>query len=202
MSVNRGLIMVSVSPMQARDILKDKQTSLLHKSIPKDFVGWVYMYVTKRKPYLHKNQFGYQVYDGNIKSFIEQIYLLNGKVVARWWHDECEKIPYEIILPLGYENEDGIWVDNSVYGYFIGEHINKKSLLGDDEIEHYGNGKDVYAWHIKQLEIFDKPMELKNFYTYKKRGFYYITEMHPYDKEVKVQLTKSPTTWQHVWIKK
>ena len=42
----------------------------------------------------------------------------------------------------------------------------KKLCLTYDEVENYGNGKDLYTWHIKQLEIFDTPKSLSDFHVW------------------------------------
>ena len=47
------------------------------------------------------------------------------------------------------------WVDES--------HI-AKSCLTSEEMREYANGKEyIYAWHISDLKIYDKPYELLHF---------------------------------------
>lgn len=43
------------------------------------------------------------------------------------------------------------------------EEVLKKSCLKYKELCKYGNSKDLYAWHISQLKIYDKPKELSEF---------------------------------------
>ena len=55
-----------------------------------------------------------------------------------------------------------------------------------------------YAWHIDDLEIFDKPKELSEFYHYKKKLIDCGMDCPSYYDEVKVQLTKAPQ--KMVWV--
>ena len=204
-------IIISVRPEYAQKILNGEKTLELRKSVPKDFVGWVYMCVTKAKPLLARYESVPQVtglgtvgtsdflYEITDKSDKLAKHFTNGLVVARWWFDEYEKIPFEIMLPQGYENEDGIWVDNSIYGYWVGEHITRQSCLNDDEIENYGNFKDLYAWHIKRLEIFDKPMELGEFYKGDMKKYIDVNGVNQFNYYFKV--TRAPQSWRYVWVK-
>ena len=100
-----------------------------------------YIYCTKAKPYLHN---------------------LNGTVVASFDLNIIEEIFSEKIdVGVGYEP------------LFYTERIDdiaKGSCLTQFEIENYlgcKKGGEVvgYAWHINNLEIFDKPVELSDFYT-------------------------------------
>ena len=53
-------IMISIKSEHVVNILNGKKTLELRKSVPKDFVGWVYIYVTKAKPYLYEGAFEYK----------------------------------------------------------------------------------------------------------------------------------------------
>jgi hypothetical protein len=172
-------ILISINPQHAVNILNGSKTLELRKSVPKDFVGWVYMYVTKGKPYYPDCSY-HGV--GNI----------NGKVVARWWFDGYIKLEHYI----------------DIYDYCFGSMQLKNMLtfvnnlkLNYDDILEYGNSKDLYAWHIKKLKIFDSPKELHHFYTYKERLIDCGMDCQPYVDEVKTTLTKAPQSWQYVWVK-
>ena len=89
-------ILLSVRPEHVLNILNDTKTLELRKTIPHDFKGWVYVYVTKGKPYLgldfvnaddDNSGFCYSTFD-SIDDFARLEYLLNGKVVVRFWFDE------------------------------------------------------------------------------------------------------------------
>ena len=48
-------LMISMKPEHAVNILNGKKTLELRTWIPRGYVGWVYVYVTKGKPYLVKS---------------------------------------------------------------------------------------------------------------------------------------------------
>lgn len=163
-------IILSVRPEWVAKILNGEKTIEIRKSVPKDFVGWVYIYVTKPK---RKYSIGHLIFysdelyrtpKGTIKfgSSVELMAYDNydknnflcGKVVARFWFDVVSKF----------------WFYKSINDYRYGnmqlKFINtfQKSLQVEySEIIKYGKGKDLYAWHIKRLEIFDTPKELNEF---------------------------------------
>jgi hypothetical protein len=214
-------ILISVSLEQAQNILNGSQTLLLRKSVPKDFVGWVYMCVTKRKPYLtatkwnsynmqtNEKQSGirYELFnflDFKYQSLYPHISVLNGLVVARWWHDEYTKLVYQ--NGQGFSDDEYVIIDNEHEARLLWQDTDfiKKTCLEDEvEISNYGNGKPIYAWHIKKLEIFDKPMELGGFYTKFKDGEIIIHNL--LNKTINgiwyKPLDRARQSWQYVWVK-
>ena len=126
--------------------------------------------------------------------------ILNGKVVARFWFDE-----YTEFERLRNNPE-----------------INKMGCITLDEIISYGEfRKTLYAWHIKKLEIFDTPKELKEFNKHTcrycgdenmclYRGMCYSTIIdYNQDGSINVkscgekekELTKAPQSWCYVEVK-
>jgi predicted transcriptional regulator len=200
-------ILISINPQHALNILRGDKTLELRKSVPKDFVGWVYMYVTKTYPALTKVfevDMGTQVKDGvfytlQTKSMIENgayafnpFHIINGTIVARWWHD-------------GYIYYNPFWFESvkdenvKVLDYIVDLRNLEKMCLNYEQINKYGNGKDLYAWHIKRLEIFDKPMELGEFKT--QDIFKYQDDNGNPAFDDYFELTKAPQSWQYVWVK-
>jgi hypothetical protein len=184
-------ILLSVQPKFACKILNGEKTLEIRKTIPKGFVGWVNMYVTKGKPGL-----GYEVTE-----FLSHWVLvddkdnlefdsLNGKVVARFWFDE-----YDVIVNGGncfYAKDKDEAYTNA---------LAKQSCLTFSDLKGYSKTKTLYAWHIKRLEIFDKPKESGEFYTYKGKMIYSDMDCPPYWDDVIVNVTKAPQSWQFVWEK-
>jgi hypothetical protein len=160
--------MISVKPEYLVDILNGSKTLELRSYIPKDFKGWVNVYCSKAKPYLfhiHKqvrvdDEFSY--FELSHKIIEEERYIsvdrLNAKVVCRFWFDEY--IAYQ------YYSDDNSYRPQT-WGYNA-EAVLQRLCLTRDEFKSYGKGKDLYAWHIKQLKIFDKPKELGDFANYNK----------------------------------
>lgn len=71
----------------------------------------------------------------------------NGKVMFKF---RCYKVDKWEIYPNNIPNEN----DNQLL---------EKSCLSLNELVNYSSGKPVYAIHINDLEIFDKPKELSEF---------------------------------------
>lgn len=71
-----------------------------------------------------------------------------------------------------------------------------------DQVNKYGKEKELFVWHIKKLEIFDKPKELSDFHYYKTKTVYSGMDCPPYVDEVKQTLRKAPQSWQYVLIEK
>lgn len=148
-------LMIPVRPQHAVNILNGKKTLDLRKWIPKDYVGWVYVYVTKGKPYLLEecaDEYWNTIYQTYDKPFSDRD--LNGKVVARFWFDEYYTYHH-------YNHGVGLYNDDAEYNVMYDDL--EKLCLDYREIENYGKGKVLYAWHIKKLEIFDEPKELSDF---------------------------------------
>ena len=137
----------------------------------------ILIYCTKGKPYL----FNENIYENFDSRYITSIhgfhkgkdYILNGKIVA-----ECDFEVEEIIHT--YEN------GNSVHHHYNTKTLDNEQLLRksciigqaiDDYLgnRQYNENNNVvgYAIHIKNLEIFDKPKELKDFYI---KGAYHNAE--------------------------
>lgn len=166
-------LLISVKPRHARNILNGIKTLKLRKWLPKDFVGWVYIYVSKGS----KNQALYNKHfsSGSINMYGEYFLdtygyekppKLNGKVVARFWLDEYDEVFATPILP------DFTGFYDCILTEYVGTNLSNFELrfglcLCNTSIESYLMNKKGYAWYIKKLEIFDTPKELSDFHTYK-----------------------------------
>ena len=148
-------ILISIKPKWVAKILKREKTIEVRKSKPKcDLPIEVYIYCTKGGQGLwyvkNKTYKGGHAYVGDS---VEPV--CNGKVVAKFTLREverlerysspftCETILHTKKVPTRYNME-------------------RKTCLTDAELLRYTNGKG-YAWHISDLEIFDKPKELSEF---------------------------------------
>ena len=121
------------------------------------------MYVTKgKKDILYKYKDKY--YTQHYLTFTDCVEVLNSKVVARFWFDEYNK--YVDVSNCGMTS-CGLECDYDFkyWLYDLDDEL-KKLCLTYDEVENYGNGKDLYTWHIKQLEIFDTPKSLSDFHVW------------------------------------
>lgn len=117
-----------------------------------------YIYCTKAKPMLRiakeplfKHQDRARTYTlEDVKGFtqyiVEDMYEANGKIVACFDLDKVEK--------MGLDSNNGL-VFNCGF--------NEESQLSLKEIVNYVGDNYYYAWHIDNLQVFDKPMELSDF---------------------------------------
>ena len=182
-------LLLSVRPEHALNILNGSKTLELRKSVPKGFKGWVYVYVTKGKPYLIKHPYhSYMAIEQ--KGFDD----LNGTVPFRFWFDE-----YEEVLVQHHIDSEQI------------ERVLKQACIEHDDLDNYvGNKETIYAWHIKNLDIFSEPMKLGEFY--KTKGKY----LQDYERAVldyknrliesestlkKISITKAPQSYMYVYVK-
>lgn len=146
-------ILMSIRPEWVAKILNGEKTIEIRKKFPKDYVGWVYVYCTKDRPYLTRGVRG-DVYPSCVSSQGIVPHHLNSRVVARFWCDRVEE-----------------------HRPFFHWCIEKETCLTRDDVLDYLDSKDksvgnpkrqgkVYAIHITKLEIFDKPKEIKDFSVY------------------------------------
>lgn len=195
-------ILISIKPEHALNILKGNKTLELRKSIPKGYVGWVYEYVTKSGKRLARFPKGYvldyiKIGKSKVKLGIE----LNGTIPFRFWFDEYYEINH-------FTNNYYYMPRSRDYHNISYNIVLDKLCLSNEEVGNYGKGKDLYAWHIKKLEIFDKPMQLSEFYKnidkldeyqlawFKsniRKGITTGWENH--------QVTKAHQSLQYVWVK-
>ena len=103
------------------------------------------------------------------KGLPEYEYSSRGKVIFKFRCYKVKEIAYfeEIEYPDGYENYDGEWIDTSkIYKnvHNITSGMLEKTCLSYEELQKYLGKKNGYAIHINDLEIFDKPKELNEYY--------------------------------------
>ena len=132
------------------------------------------LYCTKAKPYLYKTEdttypaypIGYHT-DKDLKlklSNTNELANLNGKIVA-----ECDFEVEELMCDNYEDARDGY------VGYFHAlpnddfeegeKELQKKSCLDELQINGYLQEHKGYAIHIKNLHIFEKPRDLRDYYT-------------------------------------
>ena len=181
-------IMITVKPEYLVNILNGYKTLELRTYILKNFDKivkeqggiWVNVYCSKSKPYLDQDIGRYFLVRG--LDYIGYP-VLNDKVVCRFWFDEYSFMEY-------FNND---FVIDGAYNYnqLFQDGVHPKNMcLTNNELVQYGKGKDLYAWHIKQLEIFDDPKELGEFQNY------YRKEKIDYKP-----LTHAPQKYAYVWGK-
>lgn len=144
-------ILKSIKPQYCELIASGKKTIEVRKTRPKlDVPFKVYIYCTKDK-FLTKSHNNGNIYlsENKYKSALEKAgnVTLSGKVIGEY---VCDKIEAFSPSRAPYETDST---------------ITKASCLSIVELIKYSNmDKPLYAWHISDLKIYDKPKELSEFY--------------------------------------
>lgn len=134
-------ILISIKPKWCELIANGKKTVEVRKTKPRLTTPFkVYIYCTKDKersffPPLKKPIFKPMNYVEDVRG--------NGKVIGEFICDELT---------------GGFWISP------FSDYLQRQSCLSYDEVCDYANGKPIFAWHISNLVIYDKPRELSEFY--------------------------------------
>lgn len=162
-------IMISIQPQWVEKICNKEKTIEVRKTVPKcELPCRVYIYCTqgKRKlvEVLRKGEIKWFGKDENDRyeenTFItiphydygDKRHDMLGKVVAEFTLDKVETI----------ERDLNDWLPKNRYEV-LNEQL-KNMQLSNEELWNYGKGKDLYAWHINNLKIYDKPKHLQEFF--------------------------------------
>lgn len=158
-------IILSVSPQEALNILNGKQTALLRKRVPKGFVGWCYLYVSKGEHLVRPRLIGNSKVRLTSPNFDHSGYdNLNSTIPARFWWEDAEQIKSEIVYNgvLGLDYRYNVYwgsfgLEKDEFENYIGEPINEIKGITDYK---------AYFIQVKNLEIFDEPKVLGEFKKY------------------------------------
>lgn len=150
------VIILSVQPQWLAKILNGEKTIEIRKSMPKcELPIDVYLYCTKGKPFLMVGRNDNKTFlDNGGKDSVyspPHNYIGNGKIVAKFTLNKVERfdVPYPVWF---YEIKEKL------------QNITDGSRLSLMSLHRYLRNDSGYAWHIDNLQIFDKPMELGEFY--------------------------------------
>lgn len=91
------------------------------------------------------------------------------------------------------------YLSSGVYQYNPYEILNGKVVASFD-VSKIEVGYGLYALHISNINIFDKPKELSDYYYFKNKWVYSGMDCPPYVDEVKVNVTKGLRNMMTVWV--
>jgi len=204
-------ILLSVRPEWLAKILNGEKTVEIRKSVPK-LPCEVYLYCTKKEYTLMVTRKGEMNMVGDIlekpefikmpetmRHFNSPLFYSAGKVVAKFTLKEADKITY------AYMNDvtaGGEVLESGSVAYYITNGQLKSARLRYCDLMDYGNGKTLYAWHITNLVIFEKPMELWQF---NQKGFPQSTDYVLYENNQARyyhHITRAPQSWMRVEVAK
>lgn len=132
-------LLLSIKPRYVADILNGRKTIEIRKTVPKCKLPInVYIYCTKETQLVKYNN--KYVSTDFFKGLECPPKTYNGKVVAKFTLKKVEEITNRYCK--------GLLID---------------SCLLNHELNEYLDNSTGYAWHISNLEIFDKPRELSEF---------------------------------------
>ena len=141
-------VLISIRPQWCKKIASGKKTLEIRKTRPK--------LDTPFKVYIYQTQNG-MVGTGLFTRAGEIMgrSVKNGKVIGEFVCDNINEYSF------GVDCEDPF---SEVY--YITTKEGEQTGLGYEEFANYGGGKTLYGWHISDLQIYDKPKELSEFYHY------------------------------------
>ncbi len=176
-------IMLSVQPKWVEKIISGEKTIEVRKTAPKletPFKCFIYCTFPK-KP----------VYTLWLNRGKDTKFLADGKVVGEFTCDNVSEIK---------PHDDG-------YGATIEYNkCGKGSCLSSDQLNDYLKGGKGYAWHISDLQIYDKPKKLSEFVTKRKcdsckvSGYESTACIWDEDCIVPHKLSRAPQSWCYVEI--
>lgn len=153
-------ILISIQPQWVEKILNGEKIIEIRKTMPECSLPIdVYVYCTKDKnnnlymPYEYDcfpNDDFSKPYISN-SPILEDDIKMNGKVVANFTLNKVTEIVHNV---------------NTFYGhcYMWRDDFKLKNIcLTDNELSDYLGYNNGYAWHIDNLEVFDKPLKLSDF---------------------------------------
>lgn len=167
-------VLLSIQPKYCELIASGKKTIEVRKTRPKiDTPFKCYIYCTKIKNGFLK-----------IRNAIEELgnpeYRIDGKVIGEFVCDN-----------MLHSNENAFIGNKPLTQYVL-----KSSCLTMEEINQYRQGKNIYAWHISDLKIYDKPKDLSEFYTYAPK--YTVKDGSNYSRVLANSLKRPPQSWCYV----
>lgn len=156
-------IMISIKPQWVEKILNGEKTIEIRKTMPKcELPCKVYIYCTKGKTtidYIERK--GELDWFGNIA---EKTLILTSPKYKFSMGEKLGKVVAEFILNKvdTLERDLNDWLPKNRYD--ISNELLKNINLNQEQLWNYGQGKTLYAWHIDNLKVYDKPKELSEFY--------------------------------------
>ncbi len=178
------VILMSIQPKWLAKILNGDKTVEIRKTMPKcELLIDVYLYCTKGiKDILYKYKDKY--YTQHYLTFTDSVEVLNSKVVAKFTLNKTEEI-----VTLNWESQTATL---SPFDLSLKSCISIKDLINE-----FSNCK---VWHIDNLVIFDKPMELRDFSIFKRETISCGMDCPPYTDWVEYRVRKAPQSWQYAYI--
>ena len=173
-------ILLAVRPKWCEKIVKGEKTIEVRKTAPKETPFKAYIYCTKAKK---QNDIIWAGAFGDRGKW-------NGHIIGEFVCDKVEKLEEHI-------EEGGRY-------YTLNSDFNEEAQLDNWQLHDYGKGKPLYGWHISDLQIYDRPRELSEFFRTcpaKEKGDCLSCDCladNDYGGVCTNNLTRPPQSWQYV----
>ena len=150
-------VLMSIQPEWSRLIAAGEKTVEVRKNRPKLEAPFkVYIYCTKGG-----DTNGYHKLFVKPKNANQYKGFCTGTVIGEF---VCDRIDHLVHSGTCRQDKQLTILNSDLsYSQLTKEYL-RKTYLTPEEIEAYSKGGDVYAWHITDLVIYDKPKELSEFY--------------------------------------
>ena len=130
-------ILMSIRPQWCEKIFNGSKTIEVRKSRPSIPTPFkVYVYQTKHNG-------GKAI----VSEVLNSVYG-GGKVIGSF---VCDRV--RLCIPFGLK------------GHLLSQEVYREMCLTKEQLDKYGGLKTLYGWHITEPKLFDKPRELREFYT-------------------------------------
>lgn len=178
-------IMQSIRPKWCELIISGKKTIEVRKRKPNCETPFkVYIYCTTIKS---MNTFDYVQIHRRTNGLIDEWW---GRVIGEYICDEITTYSYDKVK---CEYDRAYWFPNH----------RTKSCLSDEDMLTYGDGKTLYAYHISDLKIYNKPLELSDFfhpcsYTDKPCSLCKYADYSSGELECRTGIDRAPRDWCYV----
>ncbi len=159
-------VMLSIRPEWCEKILNGKKTVEVRKTFPHDHMPFkCYIYCTSGPKFLNMVNGVLELIDSDFLGGHLGLHIrLNKKVVGEFIcnrFDTINKRGFDDNYDYCYESLN-VWGNDDIETEIMAI---KKSCIGKKELNEYGkNSHCLYAWHISNLKIYDKPKELSSFW--------------------------------------
>ena len=175
-------ILMSIQPKWCEKIFSGRKTIEVRKTAPKLETPFkVYLYCTN-------GRFDITDIDDLTSESVRIVSEGRGKVIAEFVCDRVEK--YDIDLGGNY--------------YRISDEDSVQACLDQNLLFKYGNGRDLYGWHISEPKLYDEPKELEWF----RKPCNWTHDCHTCKRAVWADdgtfydcddtITRAPQSWQYV----
>lgn len=200
-------ILISIRPEWVAKILNGEKTIEIRKTAPKcEFPIDVYIYCTHGKRGLYvpsvmekpfailDTGFVWLSKDEHIQTAIKPI---DGKVVAKFTLKKIENF----INGMSELEREWVGKPDAEYDYFAYEKALEKACLTYEEAERYCPDQSFCAWHISDLEIFDEPKELSDFFSLPETYHHdHESMVDHYERKEARRLKRAPQSWSYIEV--